>query len=74
MNQPKPGGEKIKFCLYGNNKGIDQSVQQHVFTSREERVISSYFSYISTKTDVVGTQKNRLNEMVLFSTQNTFFN
>ena len=28
------------------------------------------FSYFSTKTYVVGTQKNRLNEMVLLSTQN----
>ena len=27
-------------------------------------------SYFSTKTYVVGTQKNRLNEMVLLSTQN----
>ena len=29
-----------------------------------------YFSYFSTKTLVVGTQMNRLNEMVLLSTQN----
>ena len=28
------------------------------------------FSYFSTKTYVVGTQKNLLNEMVLLSTQN----
>ena len=28
------------------------------------------FSYISTKTYVVGTQKHRLNETVLLSTQN----
>ena len=28
------------------------------------------FSYFLTKTYVVGTQKNRLNEMVLLSTQN----
>ena len=28
------------------------------------------FSYFSTKTHVVGTQKNRLNETVLLSTQN----
>ena len=30
------------------------------------------FSYFSTKTYVVGTQKNRLNEMVLLSTQNIY--
>ena len=29
-------------------------------------------SYFSTKTYVVGTQKNRLNEMVLLSTQNIY--
>ena len=29
------------------------------------------FSYFSTKTCVMGTQKNRLNETVLLSTQNT---
>ena len=30
------------------------------------------FSYFSTKTYVVGTQKSHLNEMVLLSTQNMF--
>ena len=29
-----------------------------------------YFSYFSTKTYAVGTQKNRLNETVLLNTQN----
>ena len=32
------------------------------------------FSYFSTKTYVVGTQKNRLNETVLLSTQNLWLN
>ena len=32
------------------------------------------FSYFSTKTHVVGTQNNRLNETVLSSTQNTYLN
>ena len=31
-------------------------------------------SYFSAKTYVVGTQKNRLNEMVLLSTQNICLN
>ena len=31
-----------------------------------------YFSYFSTKTYVMGTQKNHLNEMALLSTQNMF--
>ena len=30
-----------------------------------------FFSYFSTETYVVGTQMNRLNEMVLLNTQNT---
>ena len=35
-----------------------------------ECVTKIIFSHFSTKTYVVGTQKNRLNEMVLLSTQN----
>ena len=35
-----------------------------------ESVTKIYFSYFSTKTYVVGTQKKRLNETVLLSTQN----
>ena len=37
------------------------------------RDLKLYF-FSSTKTHVVGTQKNRLNETVLLSTQNTRFN
>ena len=37
-------------------------------------VIEHYFFYFSTKTYVVGTQKNRLNEGVLLSIQNTCLN
>ena len=37
-------------------------------------VIKKQFSYFSTITYVVGTQKNRLNEMVLLSTQNICLN
>ena len=33
-------------------------------------IVCIFFSYFSTKAYVVGTQKNRLNEMVLLSTQN----
>ena len=35
-----------------------------------ESVPEKCFSYFSTKTYVVGTQKNRFNETVLLSTQN----
>ena len=39
-----------------------------------ERIPKKLFSYFSTKTYVVGTQKNRLNETVLLSTQNIYLN
>ena len=37
--------------------------------SRKECVLETYFLYFSSKTYVVGTQKNRLNETVLLSTK-----
>ena len=37
-------------------------------------VLENYFLYSSSKTYVVGTQKNRLNEKVLLSTQNICLN
>ena len=38
------------------------------------RVCIEFFFYFSIKTYVVGTQKNRLNEAVILSTQNTCLN
>ena len=38
--------------------------------SSKQCKIENYFSYFSTKTYVVGTQKNRLNETVHLNTQN----
>ena len=38
-------------------------------TDIKERVSENYFSYFSTKTYVVGTQMNRLDETVPFGTQ-----
>ena len=44
-----------------------------LYTPRVLRVPNKkYFSYLSTNTYDVGAQKNRLNEMVLLSTQNIF--
>ena len=37
-------------------------------------MVENYFSYFSTKTYVVGTQKNRLNETVLLGTHNIYLN
>ena len=39
-----------------------------------ECVLEIYFLYFSSKTYVVGTQKNRLQETVHLSTQNTYLN
>ena len=51
--------EPIVMCRSGNGKPLVKSAYQ-----------KQYFSYFSTKTYVVGTQKNRLNETVLLNTQN----
>ena len=42
------------------------------FHMLSDKCNENYFSYFLTKTYVVGTQKNSLNETVLLSTQNTF--
>ena len=56
-----------------------QSFKQFEFTlvtqaPRLECVLEKCFLYFSSKTYVVGTQKSRLNETVLLSTQNTCLN
>ena len=54
----------------------DLSILIYGLMSLRTLVKSTYqkiiFSYFSTKTYVVGTQKNRLNESVLLSTQNIY--
>ena len=61
---PKSEIPKVLFSLY-------ETVTFTAFSGSELRVCDKkYFSYFSTKTYVVGTQKNRLNETVLLSTQN----
>ena len=40
----------------------------------DKSAIENYVLYFLAKTYVVGTQKNRLNETVLLSTQNACFN
>ena len=48
---------------------------QYIKTGLQIRVrIVNLFSYFSSQTHVVGTQKNHLNETVLLSTQNTGLN
>ena len=46
-----------------------------LLTGPQIRVLTiNYFSYVSTKTYVVGTHKNRLDETFLLSTQNSCLN
>ena len=65
----------VKCLIVGNH------MSRHIYVCQCEKktlahdfslecVIKIYFSYFSTKTYVMGTQKNPLNETVLLSTQN----
>ena len=54
------------LCLTGRNLKIFSSLGP---VDKGAYIIKSYFSYFSTKTYVMGTQKNRLNETVLLSAQ-----
>ena len=69
---------QLKFKILRRNFAAKSS-QQHSHSHRirppdKECVTENYFSYFSTKTYVVGTQKNRLDETVLLSTQNIWSN
>ena len=63
-----------------SSQGLGKILHQNLFclliqSGPQIRVrTGKYFSYFSTKTYVVGTQKNRLNETILLSTQNTCLN
>ena len=46
----------------------------YIQDSRQDCVIEKYFLHFSSKTYVVGTEKNRLNETVLLSNQNRCLN
>ena len=62
---------RFKFCCF---KFENFLLKSHLFFFISRPLVKSaykiLFSYFSTKTYVVGTQKNHLNEMVLLSTQN----
>ena len=49
-------------------KCYQQTTLEQAFS--KECVMKNIFSYFSTNTYIAGTQNNRLNEMVLLSTQN----
>ena len=49
---------------------LERGVYCSHIVHNEECIAKYILSYFSTKTYVVGTQKNRLNETVLLSTEN----
>ena len=58
--------QRYANTIYQILSGFSHSNQ----TSKQESVTKKLFSYFSTKTYVVGAQKNCVNEMVLSSIQN----
>ena len=61
--------ELVKYLLKASMYHISYYISHH-----GQVRIGNYFLYFSAKTYVVDTQKNRLNEKVLLSTQNTRLN
>ena len=66
-----PHGTAVSFTVI-HTICAHKLLKENLNTS--ECLIENHFFYFSTKTYVVGTQKNRLNETVLLSTQNTCLN
>ena len=72
--------EESLFRLDKTNKWEDFNSDEEkrgthtFFRAPDKSVLENYFLYFSSKTYVVGSQKNRLNEMVLLGTQNTCLN
>ena len=69
---------KLQFVIKIFVLSIFEWLLKTVFTVNirppDKSVLESYFLYYSSKTYVVGIQKNRLNETVLLSTQNVCLN
>ena len=68
LNGPKIFLLQLTWCTCQMKEQILTHWQNLMFTNRDSLKI--IFLYFSTKTHVVGTQKNRLNERVLLSTKN----
>ena len=67
-------GGNTNLILDTGSIGVGQNLFQ-AYAGLQIRVCTeNYFSSFSTKTYVVGTRKNRLNETVLLSTRNTCLN
>ena len=64
---------RIVLCVLSSFAIIFMKKRDVCFAYCIQAPTENYFSYFSTKTYVVGTQNNRLNETVLLSTHNTCF-
>ena len=62
--------DKTNICVPSLDSDQHRQTQISIHSGSQIRVCKRFFSsYFSTKTYVVGTQKNRLNETVLLSIQ-----
>ena len=61
-------GYHLESKIEGHNQRTKHNIEP-LPRAPDKCVIENCFSYFSTKIYVVGTQKNRLNETVLLSTQ-----
>ena len=64
------------FLSYANSvdpDGMPNPITFHFGLHLSRPLLENYFLYFSSKTYFVGTNKNRLNETILLSTQNTCF-
>ena len=55
-------------------KTMELEYQTHSKSGLQISILENYFLYFSSKTYVVGTQKNHLNETFFLSTKNTCLN
>ena len=60
---------EIRSCFGMTEPAVSQGISEFLIKVQKCK-FKNYFSYLSTKTYVVDTQKNHLNEVVLLSTQN----
>ena len=62
--------EYCTICVLVLARSLRIKIKQYINRPLKKSAYQNYFSYFSTKTYIVGTQKNRLNETVLLRTQN----
>ena len=71
----RTGTQLSQHSTMTGSKAVFKEMQKGVWDRPPNKCVKSrnYFSYFSTKTYVVGTQKNRLNETILLSSKKHMF-